>query len=319
MRRPLLAAALAALALPASAQDTRTVTDDLGRTVEVPADPQRIVVTEGQSLAIPLIELGLVPVGSHGMLFDGGTPILRGGAVTTGIDFATSDIAFLGTGGLDLEAMAALEPDLIMHSLEVEPYVGVDAERLSAIVPVVALRSFERPAGEIHERLAEITGAEADLARLEARHAAQIAQLSRLADPEGTVVSVFQPDDGQIYAERTYGTLGHVLRDAGLEAPEAIENIAEGEGATFSAESLPEFDADWIVLTYRTDAGETPEDSAVQMEAVVPGWCEALSACREGRALFLPRDEATAPSFAAAMAVAFALATHLFDPLRQPE
>ena len=52
-----LVAALA-LPLPAVAQDTRSITDDTGTEVEIPADPQRIVALHDSVLTVPLLELG---------------------------------------------------------------------------------------------------------------------------------------------------------------------------------------------------------------------------------------------------------------------
>ncbi len=317
--RHTLKLALAVMALPicTEAQDTRSFTDDLGRMVAVPAAPKRIVVTESQSLAVPLIELGLMPVGSQGMMFDGVNAQLRGSAVTTGVTFETGPVEFIGFLELDVEAITALEPDLILHSLEVEPYTGVSADKLSAIAPVVALNSFQRTLTDHHAVLAEITGATADETRLRARYDTQLTQLTGLTDPGNTTVSTFMPDEGTLYAEHTWGILGQILREGGYQTPSIIDDITPGEGASFSAERLADFDADWIVLTYRTDAGETPADLDAQMEAIVPNWCEALQACREGRVIFMPRDEATTPSYAAASAVMFSLVSHMADPYGQ--
>lgn len=322
MHRLPVAIAVALLWLPAPpalAEGVRTVVDDLEREVRVPDRPERVVVTESQSLAVPLIELGLLPVGSQGMMFEGTTPTLRGSAVTTGVDFDNADIEFIGFLDLDLEAIAALEPDLILHSIEVEPYTGVDVDKLSPLAPVVALESFSRPLGELHARLADITGADEDEARLRARHEAQLAQLVRLADPASTSVSTFLPQDGGLYAEHTWGLLGEILREAGFAFPPIIDDIAPGGSAVFSAERLAELDADWVILTYRSDAGEVPGDAVEAMEDLLPSWCEALRACREGRTVFLPRDEATTPSYAAASALMLSLVATLGDPLNRPD
>ena len=317
MNRILAAATAAVLASSAVAEGTRTIIDDLGRSVEVPAQPLRIVVTESQSLAVPLIELGLMPVGSQGMMFDGVNAQMRGSAVTTGVTFETGPVEFIGFLELDVEAIAALEPDLILHSLEVEPYTGVDADRLSAIAPVVALNSFGRSLNDHHAKLAEITGATADETRLRARYDAQLAQLVDLTDPRNTTVSTFLPEDGTLYAEHTWGVLGQILRDSGFQLPAIIDDITPGSSTKISPERLADFDADWVFLTYRTDAGETPADVSAAMEATVPNWCDVLQACREGRVVFLPRDEATTPSYAAASALMFSLLSHMADPFAQ--
>src|SRR5690554_2381199 len=116
MKSSLLSAvATAALiaALPVGAQETRSFTDDAGRTVEVPSHPQRIVTLHDSSLTTPLIELGIMPVGAFSRSGEDG-PYMRGAATLTGVTFANSGVVDVGGSPADLEAIAALEPDLII-------------------------------------------------------------------------------------------------------------------------------------------------------------------------------------------------------------
>ena len=117
-----------------------------------------------------------------------------------------------------------------------------------------------------------------------------------------------------MYVCHTYLVLGGVLREAGFAFPDATNAMQEGECQFFSAERLEDFDADWVFITYRTDREQTPADAVAGMESVLPLWCDALTACREGRVVYLPRAEATTPSYDAAMAIAFAVLTHLSQP-----
>ena len=114
MPRLALTAALllaASLLQPAFAQETRFYTDDAGRTVEVPVRPERIVTLHDSSLTVPLVELGILPVGAFGRDGESG-PYMRGAATLTGVTFENSDIVNVGGSPADLEAIAALEPDL---------------------------------------------------------------------------------------------------------------------------------------------------------------------------------------------------------------
>ncbi|MEM1302071.1 MAG: iron-siderophore ABC transporter substrate-binding protein, partial [Pseudomonadota bacterium] len=79
-----------------SLADTRSFTDHLDRTVDIPTNPQRIVSLGAKNVTVPMIELGVMPVGSQGTLPDGGTPTIRASATSTGVDFGNSDIAFVG-------------------------------------------------------------------------------------------------------------------------------------------------------------------------------------------------------------------------------
>ncbi len=51
----------------AAAEPVQTFTDDLGRVVKVPQHPKRIVSLHDLDITIPLIELGVPPIASHGV------------------------------------------------------------------------------------------------------------------------------------------------------------------------------------------------------------------------------------------------------------
>lgn len=308
-RRALFGAlmAITALALPVAAQETRSFTDDAGRTVEIPVRPQRIVSLHDLSLTVPLIELGVFPVGSHGRTTPDGTPFIRSSKVLTGVDFDNSDIKFVGNLPADVEAVAALEPDLILTTA----WQTADVAQLEAIAPTIVLNDDIRPAFEIFDVLAELTGTEDRLAVLKTRYQGQIAQIKRLIDTGSISVSVVQANDGKLYIEHTYGTLGRVLRDAGFTFPAKVEAIPAGESAEFSAESLPDFDADFVFATYRTDTGQTPADAIGALETALPGFCQFLHACRENQFIVIPREEASAASYYALGAVSYMLISNI--------
>lgn len=313
LRSLALATGLTLLAGPVLAQETRLFIDDLGREVQVPVDPQRIVSLGGKNVTVPLIELGVIPVGSQGTQREDGSRIIRASGVTTGVDFDNSDIVFVGDYPVDIEAVAALEPDLIIWP---DWQDGIAVEQLEALAPTVA---FFTDSGlhDAQDFFAELVGAEAALAFNRSRYERQIAQIRALV-PEGTGASVIQGVNGQMYVCHTYSVLGGVLREAGFTLPDATNAIGEGDCQFFSAESIQEFDADWVFITYRTDREQTPADAVAGMESVLPVWCDALTACREGRVVYLPRAEATTPSYDAAMAIAFSVLTHLSQPHLQP-
>jgi iron complex transport system substrate-binding protein len=99
----------------------RTVNDFMGRPITIEAPPQRVV---GMSASINemLFALGVTPVG-----------------VTDGMDFppAAADLPTFGTGYQpDLEALAALEPDLIIANGQLNMQF---MDQLEAIAPTVAI------------------------------------------------------------------------------------------------------------------------------------------------------------------------------------
>ena len=300
IHRALMGLAIALLAAPAFAQETRSFTDDAGRVVDIPLHPQRIVSLQDLFFTIPLIELGAPPVGSHGRVEDDGTPYLRSAKMLTGFDYDNTGMAFLGTGTeIDPEKVAAAEPDLIILSNNQKP------EQYEQIAPTILIDFVTRDKYEIYELLAELTGTEETLARLDGRYAQQIEQIKRLVDTPNVSVNVFAALEGQIRVYRHFASLGRVLRDAGYGMPDAVKDIPDGENASFSAEMLPEMDADVIFLTYLAERGETAQDAYAQMEALVPGFCDYLTACKTGNLVAIPRDETTSTSYNALSMMAF--------------
>jgi iron complex transport system substrate-binding protein len=305
------------LAMPALAQQTHEYVDDAGRTVEIPADPQRIASLHDLSITIPLIELGVYPVASHGRTTEAGEGFIRSSKVLTGVDFDNSDIEFLGNLPVDIEAVAAAEPDLIITT----PWQTASIEQLEAIAPTIVLDDTARGDFGMYEALAELTGTTDTLAILEGRYDSQIEQIRRLIDTESISVNVIQGVDGEVLSWHTYGGLGRVLRDAGFTFPERVEAIAEGEFERMSAETLPELDADFLFVTYRTDTLETPADALGHLEQVVPNFCEFLHACRQNQMIIMPREEASAASYYALGVMAYTVISHIsgrrFEPIAQ--
>lgn len=125
---------------------TRPFTDDLGRVVNVPLHPQRIVSLHDLDITIPLIELGVPPVASHGRTRPDGSHFLRSGALLTGVDFDHSTIKFIGTADIDIEAIVAAKPDLIIT----EPSRHTPIEQLEKIAPTVSIDHLDGGAPEIY-------------------------------------------------------------------------------------------------------------------------------------------------------------------------
>jgi iron complex transport system substrate-binding protein len=298
---------IAALSLPALAQDTRSFTDDAGRTVDIPVAPLRIVSLHDVSLTLPLLELGIIPAGSHGRTTAEGAPFIRSSAVLTGIDFTNSDIEFVGNLPADVEAVAALEPDLILTT----PWQTAPVEQLAAIAPTVVLDSAVRHEFAMHDVLADITGTEDRLVILKSRYEGQVEQIKRLINTGSISVNVIQGVEGELAVWRTYGALGKLLRDAGFTFPGRVDAIAEGAFERLSGEALTEMDADFIFATYRTDTLETPADAVKYLKEVMPGFCEFLHACRENQMIVMPREEASAASYYGLGVLAYTVLSHI--------
>lgn len=286
---------------------TQAFTDDLGRVVQVPLHPQRIVSMHDLDITIPLIELGVPPVASHGRTRSDGSHYLRSSAELTGVDFDNSDIQFIGTADIDLEAVAAVKPDLIIT----EPNRNVPIEQLAKIAPTVSIDHLLGSAPRIYGKLAQLTDTQARLAVLDHRYQAQIQQLKRTIQTNKISVSVIQANNGKVTVHHSYHSLGRVLRDAGFRFPPLIESIPDGERIDVSAEQLPDLDADFLFATWRSDTGGKPQDELNDMEKVMPGWCDFMRACRTGHYILLPREEVISNSYAALSLLVAQVQSHI--------
>lgn len=286
---------------------TQLFTDDLGRKVEVPLHPQRIVSLHDLDITIPLIELGVPPVASHGRTRPDGSHFIRSGTLLTGTDFDNSAIQYIGTADIDIEAIVAAKPDLIIT----EPGRSTPIEQLEKIAPTVSIDHLDGGAPQIYQKLSQLTGTQARFALLTRRYQEEIAQIKRIIDTRHISVAVIQANQGKINALHTYHSLGRVLRDAGFTFPPLIDSIPQGKRIDVSAERLPELDADYVFATWRGDTGGTPQDEITAMDSVLPGWCDFLTACQRGHYILLSREEAISNSFAALSLIAAQVKTHI--------
>ena len=290
-----------------AAEPTQTFTDDQNRKVVVPVHPKRIVSLHDLDITIPLIELGVPPVASHGRTRPDGSHFLRSSGMLTGVDFDNSDIKFIGTADIDIEAIAAAKPDLIVT----EPTRNTPVEQLAKIAPTVSIDHLPGSAPEIYRKLAQLTGTQPRLAILERRYQEQIKQLKAMVNPPQYSVSVIQANNGKVTVHHSYHALGRVLRDAGFRFPPLIERIPDGQRIDVSAEQLPELDADFVFATWRSDTGGKPQDELQAMEGVMPGWCDFLRACRTGHYILLPREEVISNSYAALSLMVAQVQSHI--------
>ncbi|QHM96515.1 ABC transporter substrate-binding protein [Kosakonia sacchari] len=304
----LLFSLLVLVGLSASAAEpTQVFTDDLGRVVTVPLHPKRIVSLHDLDITIPLIELGVLPVASHGRTRPDGTHVLRSSGMLTGVDFDNSAMTFIGSADIDIEAVVAAKPDLIIT----EPSRNTPVEQLAKIAPTVSIDHLEGGAPEIYRKLAQLTGTQARFAILERRYHEQIAALKKNIDTSKITVSVIQANNGKINALHSYHSLGRVLRDAGFRFPPLIDSIPDGGRIDVSAERLPELDADFVFATWRGDTGGKPQDEMAAMDAVMPGWCDFLTACRRGHYVLISREEAISNSFASLSLMVAQVQSHI--------
>lgn len=288
--------AVAISVAPTVAQETRSVTVANG-VFEIPTAPQRIVSLNDQIVTLPLYELGAPVIGSAGRTAEDGTHFLRGGMDTLGIDYSNTDIAYVGGfNQLDVEAIAALEPDLIIGGLYTDAKV---IEQLQSIAPTLVVDNADLGFIGTLRTLADITG---QSGRFEARYRRYLDNVERARSFIGntgdiSVATTFMfPAAEELWVYKAnLGAITRVIDDLGFAKPKAIADLSEPQ-MTFSPELIQELDADFVFGFYRQQADATPITVRAAYEKFSPGWCQALAACRNNQFVLLP-----GPSFGSSM------------------
>ncbi len=264
----------------------------------IPEQPQRIIGLHDQSVTLTLVELGAPVIGSHGRVDDDEQLYMRSVDLLFGLDFDSGQIGFAGTWDqMDFEAMAAMTPDLIIGREN-----DMDAhDKYEAIAPTVFIADTPADPMAFPRGIADAAGVsdtyEAQLAIYEAN-----LERARFALPQvqGATYSKIQGWEGKLEVYAGYGGLTKVLADLGFERGTAGQEMADRGvvwGEEVSAEILPELEADYLFDTYTIAYGDTLADPALRLNDAVPGWCDFLTACSEGRYIVLPREYATGFSF----------------------
>ena len=253
---------------PAAA--SRTVVHALGETV-VEGTPERVVVLDTGELDA-VLALGVTPVGSVRTDVSDALPAYIEAA---GVDPA--DIAHVGTiAEPDLEAIAALDPDLILSNAvrhtDVYPL-------LSEIAPTVLAEEIGESWQDNLRLDAEALGLTEEAEDLLAAHEERAAEVAALfGDPAGTEVSIVRFLDGS--AARLYGEgsfIGAVLADVGFARPE-LQRTDE----TFVEVSMEEIDRADADLVFYSSYGE--EGGAVVDRVTAGPLWQGMPSVQQGRA-----------------------------------
>lgn len=295
-------AALVLMALPLAAAEMRTFEAANG-SVEIPADPQRIVSLHDLSITLPLVEFGGVDriVGSHGRVDDAGAPYIRTVNILYDVDYDNTDIEFIGVfNETDLEKIALLEPDLIIGRAGNDDKLLENLNKIAptVLIDVAGLDYF----GRMHA-VADAANLTAEYDRRLALYQEQVTESRRLIrnapDISAAIIQPW-PKDGYINGAKNYYALSQVLDDIGFTKPKVIADITDTSGdAEFSPEFLPELDADFAFATYEVTAEDQSSPQLIRdaFNALIPGFCGIVHFCRENQLIILPRSPIYASSF----------------------
>ena len=292
-----------------SPADMRTVTDDDGKTVKIPSSPERIVVMHEPLLGIPLMDLGLEPIGAYGRNREGG--------FVTAVDFIDTVFGpghakpqgFGALGQIDLERLRSLKPDLIVGSrLDIGK-----RDQLASVAPVYIQNGDQQHVCGF--------GVETDLARVLGRQKAYDERLKIYEEQLAAVKEKLPPlSDG--HRPRTYlavlltdqinvvGCLSggiQALRDLGYTQ---LQTGGRAEGgklgstlmAPISAEAFGKLDPDLLVIMNNyTKTVDAESGARASLDRILPGWERFMRPAREGRVLFMDSSRVTTPSIQSAL------------------
>ena len=277
----------------AAAEATREFAADNGD-VTIPVDPERVVAT---GYAVPaLIEADASLVGI--------STWERGLAMMSADDRRTYDeldkVAGETAASTDYEAIAALEPDLIVIGVPAPVLEDVDMDYLESIAPVVAIGPT------VPDAWRELTQRQADAAgRLDAFETAEAEyeqKAGELAEKYATVLDGMRfghvGEYGDVAAgtfqrefEGSWGT--NIAQDVGVSYYGEVEEKGEGSRSVSeypSLEDLPESFAEADAITYSVQPDGTPGPSV--QSVLDSGLWANLPAVEAGRAFPIRYTEA---------------------------
>lgn len=230
--------------------ETRSVAHAMG-TTEVPAEPERVVVLDTPHLDTAL-SLGVTPVGSVQSSIAEGLPGYLGDRA--------EGIEIVGTiEEPDLEAIAALDPDLILSSQVRHEQIY---DRLSQIAPTV-FTDYEEGWQQIFSITAEALGRAEEGEEALTEFQARADEIGEDVGAEGSSASLvrFLPDETRIYGPETFA--GSVLTEIGFELPEL--DYDEYSMAYISPEQIELAAADVIFSTTYGDPVATTKESVTAL------------------------------------------------------
>lgn len=219
---------------PAAESSTHPVEHARG-TTEVPKDPQRVVVLEPVELDTA-VALGVTPVGAAVASNVAGIPEYLG----------VEGVEPVGTvPEPDLEAIAALEPDLIL---------GTDSrhskfyDQLESIAPTVFMETQADPWQENMLLIGEALNQQEESKQLVDGFNERCEEIRDEYDVEGKTANLIRPRDEttlSLYGPTSFA--GGALECVGLSIPE--QDWEDGLQADISPENVREAEADYVFVT----------------------------------------------------------------------
>ncbi|MGO4370748.1 ABC transporter substrate-binding protein [Paenibacillus sp. MCAF20] len=222
----------------ASVQPQTKVVKTVNGDVEVPTQPKRIVA--GEYLG-SLITLGITPIGTsdHHIKNPYFNQYLK-------------DVENIGEGNGNVEKILSLEPDLIIMD-DFYPELNEQMAKIAptVVIPYASLKTVHEEVAYFGELLGQEDKAKDWLAEYDSRIATAKENVLKVVPAESTF-SVIETSDKDIMAVGTdFGKGGQPIYNGfGFKPPaEIAAEMADPGWASISAEVLPKYAGDYIILT----------------------------------------------------------------------
>lgn len=214
-------------------------------TTEVPVEPQRVVTLEPLELDTAAA-VGVVPVGAAVASNVVGVPAYLGLDAVEAVGSVPEP---------DLQAIAALKPDLILGT---EARHSALYEQLSSIAPTVFIATQADPWRDNAALIGEALGREDETAALLEKVDARCGELADTYGIDGQTVQLVRPRDETTLS--LYGPVsfaGSLLECVGFTIP--AQDWADGLQADISPENILSAQADRVLVT----TADTSDDSTI--------------------------------------------------------
>ncbi|MEM8529533.1 MAG: ABC transporter substrate-binding protein [Chloroflexota bacterium] len=267
---------------------TRTITDPTERRVEVPTNPQRIVVLDPGTTIFMLVDLGIVPIGATTDIttVGGNFPTLLGD-VRTKIKPVGDSLA------PNLELIAAQQPDLIFYH---QDFSDPSLDNLSALAPTVQFTnaSFGKDPAFYARFVADAVNRQAQGEALIQQWETSLNETAAKINVRGQTCAIvllyaFEPNFELHGPESSIGHLAERLGWTIVPATVTGQPL-ETFSPPLSLEQIPTvMEADTVLFlrfANETTLGDVQAGSIIEDITTEPIW-QAIPAVREGRVIEL--------------------------------
>jgi len=246
--------------------------------------PERIVCLSTYPV-LALFELGVIPIA---------LPLTK--VIKYPDNYTGTILPGMMSSNFDIEAVVAMEPDLVfLPSTATESY-GATFESLNIPVYYVAMNSTGRTAYQVVKEQTEAlvkgfsvtADKKAKAEEIMARFAAVEKKLEEFASvTEGKTVFSITVSGNSIYINGTSNTMGSMLTMCGLTNVYQVSATAGHSMNELDLETAIDYDPDIMVIT----GSSTLEDNKAMMQAIYeknPEYWDTIPAFREGKVVYLP-------------------------------